>query len=211
MPVIETSQSHAPQRVEIEVPPDIARIWAERADGIVKYPDPVLRRPALPVQNPSRELRDLLQRMTVAMIEGNGVGLAGPQIGVSLRVLVYRVPKEVGPQRAESETEDDPADAFEPVRALINPKIVGRKGEQIGQEGCLSIPFLRGDVPRAYEITVKAMDAHGRPIRRRASGFEARIIQHEIDHLDGILFIDRADPATLHWLVEEEGEAPIED
>ncbi|MGC8668235.1 MAG: peptide deformylase [Chthonomonadales bacterium] len=228
MPVVEAPRG--PARVEIEIPPDIARIWNERNDGIVKYPHEVLRRPAAPVPPastaslrspalrasagapgglaspmPAQDVRGLIHRMTQAMITGNGVGLAAPQIGVSLRVLVYRLPVE---RQGEQEVGGQ---EFEPVRVLINPKIVHRKGEQVGPEGCLSIPFLRGDVPRAYEIVVKALDHEGRPVRRRASAFEARVIQHEVDHLDGILFIDRADPSTLHWLIEEEGEAPIED
>lgn len=211
MPVIEAPRG--PARVEIEVPPDISRIWNERSDGIVKYPDPVLRRPAAPVAG---DVRGLIQRMTSAMIAGNGVGLAAPQIGVSLRVLVYRIPTDLSAPagQAGGEEELEPASsgsAREKVRVLINPKIVHRKGEQIGPEGCLSIPLLRGDVPRAYEIVVKAVDADGRPLRRRASGFEARVIQHEVDHLDGILFIDRADPSTLHWFIEDEEEGAIED
>jgi peptide deformylase len=134
--------------------------------------------------------------MKEAMQEANGVGLAAPQLGVSLRVIVYRIP------------EDDA-----PVRAILNPRLVSMKGSQIGQEGCLSIPMLQGDVERAEEIEVKGHDPNGRPVKRRVCGFEARVIQHEVDHLDGILFIDRADVETLHWRMpgdEEEDDVPAE-
>lgn len=172
--------------VELEVPPDILRMWAERNDPIVKYPDPVLFQVAKPVPKPTAATRQLVERMKRAMFDALGVGLAAPQLGVLERVIIYKLPE-----------------GNAPLRVIINPKIVSRKGEQIGPEGCLSIPLLQGEVKRAYEVVVKGMDLEGRPFRRRASEFEARIIQHEVDHLDGILFIERAEPDTLHWLVEE--------
>lgn len=173
--------------IEIEVPPEIREIWDERGGPIVKYPDPVLVTPAKPVTKHPRELRELVDRMKEAMHDFNGVGLAAPQMGVLERLFIYKLPEE-----------------GEPLRVLINPKIVSAKGEQIGPEGCLSIPLLQGDVKRANEIVVKATDILGRPFRRRATEFEARVIQHEIDHLDGILFIEKADPDTLHWLSPQE-------
>jgi peptide deformylase len=121
------------------------------------------------------------------MSEWRGIGLAAPQIGVSQRVIIYQLPEE-----------------NEPVRVIINPKIVSRKGEQIGPEGCLSIPRLQGEVKRANEVIVKGVDTLGRPVRRRARELEARVIQHEVDHLEGILFFTRAETETLHWLIEEE-------
>jgi len=96
-------------------------------------------------------------------------------------------------------------DAGDGLRPLINPVVLKSKGEQFDpEEGCLSIPGLRGVVRRANDITVRAIDGEGRPIRFRATEFEARVILHEIDHLNGILFIDLADPATLHMLTAEE-------
>src|SRR2546429_2953164 len=157
--------------VEIDVPTEIRKIWDERGGPIVKYPDPVLNEVAKPIARPGRELRELVDRMKDAMYNFNGVGLAAPQLGVLERVFIYKLPEE-----------------GEPLRVIINPKIVSAKGEQIGPEGCLSIPLLQGDVKRAMEIVVKGTDILGRPFRRRASDFEARVIQHEIDHLDGILF-----------------------
>ncbi len=120
------------------------------------------------------------------MRAANGVGLAAPQLGILQRIFVY-----------------DAGDGFQ---AIINPKILGRKGEQVGVEGCLSIPGLQGDVLRANEVVVKGMDQFGKPVRIRGEGLTARVIQHENDHLDGILFIDHADPATLHYVTAEEAD-----
>jgi peptide deformylase len=182
--------------VEVTVPSDIQRIWDAQGDPVVKYPDPVLRRTARPVREPGPQTVELIERMSEAMTRANGIGLAAPQLGVSERVIIYRLPEENAA-----------------VHAIVNPRIVSRKGEQIGQEGCLSLPMLHGDVKRAHEIVVKGLDGGGRPIRRRATEMEARVIQHECDHLDGILFVDRADPDTLEWYLpaeEEEREpAPV--
>lgn len=151
---------------------------------IVKYGEPgadVLRQVASEIPVFDAQTAGLIAEMGEIMYQAHGVGLAAPQIGQSVRLLVY--------------------DAGEGLRALINPVILKRKGEQTEpEEGCLSIPGLRGVVLRASEIVVKAIDEQGRPLRRRATEFEARVIQHEVDHLDGILFTDLADPATLHMI-----------
>jgi peptide deformylase len=168
--------------VDLQVPPDVAELWSQRCDEIVKYPDPVLRRVASPIERPGRATRELADRMKTAMLQANGMGLAAPQIGILERLIVYRLPEENAP-----------------LRVLVNPKIISAKGRQLGPEGCLSLPMLQGDVERANEVVVKAMDILGRPFRRRASGLEARVMQHEIDHLEGVLFIDRADLDTLRW------------
>ena len=171
----------------LEVPPEIQALWDSLGGPIVKYPDPILEQPAKPVDKPGAATRELVDRMKAAMAEWRGIGLAAPQIGASERVIIYQLPEE-----------------DEPVRIVVNPKIVSKKGEQIGPEGCLSIPRLQGDVKRANEVIVKGVDLLGRPFRRRARELEARVIQHEVDHLDGILFFTRAEQETLHWLVEEE-------
>lgn len=171
---------------ELEIPPEIVKAWEERGGPIVKYPDPVLFEVAKPVERPVAATRSLVERMKEAMTRDHGVGLAAPQLGVLERVIVYRLPEESAP-----------------FRVVVNPKIISRKGEQIGQEGCLSIPFLQGDVKRAGEVIVKGIDLLGRPFKRRAADFEARIIQHEVDHLDGILFVEKADPDTIHWAYGE--------
>ena len=164
--------------------------YAEPFDDstIVKYGaagSDVLRRVADEIRVVDSGIRELIAEMGQLMYRAHGVGLAAPQVGRSVRLLVY--------------------DAGDGLRPLINPVILKSKGEQFEpEEGCLSIPGLRGVVRRANDITVRAQDGDGRPMRFRATEFEARVIQHEIDHLNGILFIDLADPATLHMLTAEE-------
>jgi peptide deformylase len=183
-----------PRPVQVDVPEDIRELWTQREDPVVKVPAEVLRQVAKPVEKPTPETRTLVERMKAAMAQAHGVGLAAPQLGVLERVIIYHIPEEK-----------------EPLRVIVNPKIVSMKGEQIGPEGCLSMPLLQGDVKRANEVIVKGMDMLGRPFKRRAKEFEARVIQHEVDHLDGILFVDRADLDTLHWLVDEIEEDEVED
>lgn len=163
-----------------------------RAEGdpIVKYPDPILRQVAEPVKRITPEIRQLASFMRKAMLDANGIGLAAPQVGVSIRLLLY----------TDFANEDNPQ-----IRALINPVILKMAGEQLEPpEGCLSLPGLMGNVRRAQTIWVKATNLQGKTIKFKAEGLTARVIQHEVDHLDGILFIDRADPATLRWATEEE-------
>ncbi|HVK07095.1 MAG TPA: peptide deformylase [Armatimonadaceae bacterium] len=161
---------------------------------VVKYRETsgweVLRQVCAPVSEVTDEVRALAAEMGDIMYRAHGVGLAAPQVGKSIRLVTY--------------------DAGEGLTALLNPEILKMKGEQYEpEEGCLSIPGLRGVVKRANEIVVKAMTLEGKPLQFRAREFEARILQHEIDHLDGVLFIDRAAPETLHMLTpaEERGEA----
>jgi peptide deformylase len=145
---------------------------------IRQYPEPVLREPARPVEEFSDDLRALVKRMFTLMDDANGVGLAGNQVGLLRRVLVYR------PDREDAE-----------ARALVNPTIVERSDELVtDEEGCLSLGPLRVPVERHARVTVAAQDAHGEPVRVDAGDLEARILQHEIDHLDGVLIIDRTSP-----------------
>ena len=159
-----------------------------RDDPIVKFDEAaganVLRQKSKPVLNVDGDVAELVGQMERIMRAANGVGLAAPQLGILQRIFVY-----------------DTGDGFQ---AVINPKILQRKGEQVGIEGCLSIPGLQGDVLRANEVVVKGVDQFGKPIRIRGEGLTARVIQHESDHLDGVLFIDHADPATLHYVTAEE-------
>lgn len=145
----------------------------------------VLRRVADPVTEFGAPLHALVAEMADIMYTAHGVGLAAPQVGRSIRLLVY--------------------DAGDGLRALANPKILKERGEQFEpEEGCLSIPGLRGVVRRPNVVTIRASDPDGRDLFFRATEFEARILCHEIDHLDGILFTDRADPKTLHMLTPQE-------
>lgn len=173
-------------REHIVIPEHIARLWEQRYEDIVQLGDPVLRAVSKPVGRPTAATRQLVERMKTAMAAERGIGLAAPQVGVLQRVIIYRLPEENAP-----------------TRVIIDPRIAKARGEQVAEEGCLSIPYLHGEVVRAQEIIVKGLDLRGNPFRRRATDLEARVIQHEIDHLDGILFIDRADPATLHWALPE--------
>ncbi len=141
------------------------------------YGDPVLRRRAAPVAVVTPEIERLLDDMVETMYSSVGVGLAATQIGLEYRLLVL----DEGRGGA---------------RAYVNPTIVEQGGEDVGEEGCLSLPGIYADVARAEWVVVEARDREGAPIRRRATGFLARVFQHEIDHLDGVLFIDRLDKVT---------------
>jgi peptide deformylase len=144
-----------------------------------QYPDPVLRMKAREVTRFDGALKELVERMTTVMEQGNGVGLAAPQVGVLQRVLVHRADEEVGPV------------------ALVNPRIV-TVGEELetAEEGCLSLGAAQVvvEIERATRVEVEAQTPGGEPVAFAAEGFEARVLQHEIDHLDGILIIDRASP-----------------
>lgn len=142
--------------------------------NIVKYPDPILKEKAKQVTKFNERLAKLLDDMAETMYAANGVGLAAPQVGISKRVIVV----DVGDQLYE----------------MVNPEIVEKSGEQMEPpEGCLSIPGLLGYVKRANKLQLKGQDRHGNPIELTAEGFLARAFQHEIDHLNGVLFIDIAE------------------
>jgi len=149
------------------------------------YGDPVLRRRADPVREVTPEIRDLIEAMFVTMVVEEGVGLAAPQVGRSLRVFVIDLEDEGLPRVRQ---------------AFVNPVMVERTGEIVGEEGCLSIPSLRADVKRAARVVVDALDADGKPFRMEAEGLVARALQHEQDHLDGILFLDRLGPLSRRLL-----------
>ena len=142
---------------------------------IVKYPDPVLTTPAAPVANfGDPALLQLVGDMFESMYAANGVGLAAPQIGRGIRLTVI-----------DCSTGEDPAQKL----VLCNPEILRREGKQTGEEGCLSLPGFRAEVTRAHTVTVRAQDVHGRWFERSGEELLARAIQHETDHLNGILFI----------------------
>ncbi|MFD0713660.1 peptide deformylase [Paenibacillus sp. GCM10027626] len=142
---------------------------------IVKDPDPVLREQAITVTKFNANLHKLLNDMAETMYDAQGVGLAAPQIGISKRVIVVDIGDEQG------------------LVEMVNPEIVHREGEQIGPEGCLSIPNINGDVKRAQLIKVKGFDRDGQAFEMEAEGYLARAFQHEIDHLNGVLFTDIAE------------------
>lgn len=148
---------------------------------IVKYPAPSLRLKAKPVQVFDKTLQTLIDDMFETMRDAPGVGLAAPQIGESLRVVVVEY------------TDDERENARPKKYVLVNPEIVQESEETVTDfEGCLSVPGLAGEVERFEAVTVQAKNRFGKPIKLKASGWLARIFQHEIDHLNGVLYIDRA-------------------
>jgi len=167
---------------------------------IFHYGDPVLRKKAKKVKQVDDDLRQLMAGMVETMVEEPGVGLAAPQVGVSLRAICVR---ELLSRDEDEEKDED--DVWGQTWCLINPVITKRsKDTQTGNEGCLSLPTLLAMVERASAVVVKAHDLEGNEVVIEASGLLARALQHEIDHLQGILFIDRCDKDTLAWMVPDE-------
>jgi peptide deformylase len=164
---------------------------------IVTIPNPILRRKTRPVTQFDADLQILIDNMIETMREAPGVGLAAPQVGQPLRLSVI----ETLPQVDEDGNEiEDSRELF----VIANPEIVWRsRDELLGVEGCLSIPGYVGEVSRAEKIRVRAQDRFGRKIRLRLTGWTARIFQHEIDHLNGILYIDKLTAKENFWTEEE--------
>lgn len=149
---------------------------------IVQIGDPVLRRKAHKITQIDRDIRLLADDMVDTLHDSGGVGLAAPQIGESIRMIVVEYPED-------DSVEDSPMKTYK----VINPEIIWRSEEKVeGNEGCLSIPGYVGTVERNESIKVKGLSVFGRPLKISASGWLARIFQHEIDHLEGICYIDRA-------------------
>jgi peptide deformylase len=148
---------------------------------IVKYPHPALRRIAKPVPQVNDDIRRLVDEMIRLMHEGNGIGLAAPQVAVPLRIVV------MNPRRKDEEPGED--------MVFINPQITSRTGVVREEEGCLSLPELYARVRRAGQVQLQAQDRDGNHFELELEGLPARVIQHETDHLQGILFIDKLDMA----------------
>jgi len=160
---------------------------------IVLLPEPVLRKKARKVTDFGPELQTLIDDMVETMRVVPGVGLAAPQVNASWRVIVV----EYGEEDEEEKTANPPK-----LYTVVNPEITRfSKESELGSEGCLSIPGFAGDVERPLAVTIKGLNRRGQPIRIKAEGWLARIFQHEIDHLDGVLFIDRAERV---WKLEGE-------
>jgi len=136
-----------------------------------RYGDPVLRQKAKPVGEVTPEIRALVADMVDTMHDEVGIGLAAPQVGVSIRLLVMDAGKGT-------------------TRALVNPRIVERRGSIVAEEGCLSLPGIFADVERSEWVKVEALDLEGQPVTLEGRGMQARVFQHELDHLDGVLFLD---------------------
>lgn len=155
---------------------------------ITTLPNNILRGKARKVTSFGSELQTLIDDMVETMRAASGVGLAAPQVNVPLQVIVVEF--------NESEDEEKPPKLY----TVVNPKITRSSSDQeIGTEGCLSIPGIVGDVERPIDVTLKGFNRHGQPMKTKASGWLARIFQHEVDHLNGVLFVDRADKV---WQIE---------
>jgi peptide deformylase len=168
---------------------DERREWRAMARRLVRqYPDPALRSKARAVESVDPEVRQLVERMIDVMSRAHGVGLAAPQLGVLRRVLVYRVGDGDG------------------VKVLVNPELVDRSAEtEVDTEGCLSLLGGELSVPveRHARVRVEATDGAGESVEFEAEGLEARVIQHEVDHLDGVLIFDRTDPGERRNALRE--------
>ena len=144
---------------------------------ILTYPEPFLKKKTAPVENIDGAIQTVFDNMAATMYEAPGIGLAAPQVGIGQSFLIYDIaPREDGHD----------------LHVLVNPRIVSSEGEILSEgEGCLSVPEFRADVKRAERILVEGVDRDGNPLRFEAEGLQAIVIQHEMDHLDGTLFIDR--------------------
>ncbi|MBF74749.1 peptide deformylase [Candidatus Poribacteria bacterium] len=147
--------------------------------------DPILRRKAVEVRNFDFSLSSLTENMFETMYDSKGIGLAAPQIGISQRLIVIDI---------------EEIDADFPPLALVNPTITESSGEELGEEGCLSLPDFRAIVRRSTEISINAQNIDGQAVHFSAQGLMARVLQHEIDHLDGILITDRLRPEDQELL-----------
>lgn len=168
---------------------------------ILTPPEPVLRARAGRVRSFNSGLQTLIDDMIETMRAAPGVGLAGPQIGEGKRVVV--VEYREGQEESDAEQPAKPPKLY----VVVNPEIARHSKEAVsGTEACLSLPGYAGEVERFEAVTVKGLNRRGEPVRIKAEGWLARIFQHEIDHLNGVLFIDRA---TKVWKVEEQEAEPV--
>ena len=158
---------------------------------IVVYPAPVLRTRASPIEAVTDEVREVARRMFQLMHEAEGIGLAANQVGLAWRLFVADVPHSDDPEDERSLL-TDPVSATERPTVYINPVLKDHQRDLVPfEEGCLSLPDIRGDVRRPSAVTIEALGLDGKPFRQRASGLLARCWQHEMDHLDGVLILDR--------------------
>lgn len=156
---------------------------------IINHPNPLLRQKSKRVRNVDESIQCIIDDMVDTMHQTQGVGLAAPQIGVLLRVIVIELPGEE-------------------VLALVNPEIVRRSGERLVEEGCLCVPGYRGEIKRSEKVTAKGLDRHGKEIRIKGEGLLAQALEHETDHLRGVLYIDHLESVDKLYRIGEETETP---
>ncbi len=189
---------------------------------IAKMGDPVLRTPAQDVPDPTQpQIRALVSDMVETMVDAGGAGLAAPQVHVPLKIVIFYAPadgaEESVEEGAEEEAEQGAGDGAEAagdpgaLTILINPKIEPLTDEQaFGWEGCLSVPGMRGVVPRFTRIRYSGLDINGHPVSIEAEGFHARVVQHECDHLDGVLYPQRMTDLRLLGFNDEFDRHPLD-
>lgn len=166
---------------------------------IITLGDPRLRQRSRPVEKITPEIRTLIQDMVETMHTQQGVGLAAAQVGELQRLIVVEVP------------EDEEVPGSGELYVVINPEIVKASAEtEVGTEGCLSVPGWVGEVERATQVVVRGLNRQGKPLRLRAEGYLARVFQHEIDHCNGVLYIDRLTAPDRIWSVQEGEEEQAE-
>ena len=178
--------------------------------SIVRYPHPALRWESKPVLEIDDRVRDVVRQMFELMYAANGIGLAANQVGLPWRLFV------INPSGDRAKTDEE--------FVFLNPEILRRKGSEEGEEGCLSLPELYGPVRRSASLVIEAFDLEGQPFRMDLEEFPARVVQHEYDHIDGVLFIDRmaeaardeveaklADFETAFRKGQQSGEVPSDD
>ena len=189
-----------PRRVfssALYLPPPDAYMAVMNARPILRAGHPILAQTARPVENPrAPEMADLVAVMRASMAAAGGTGLAAPQIGESVRLVIF----EVAAARATEAPDDGPVD----MTVLFNPtwEVLDDR-QELGWEGCLSLPGMRGEVPRYRRIRYHGWGLDGAPIRRIAGGFHARVFQHEVDHLDGVLYPQRMVDMARFGFTEE--------
>jgi len=155
---------------------------------ICKYGETVLKQRAREVQNINEQMAELVEQMRQTMYKANGIGLAAPQVGQSIQLALVDI--------TQGENQDE-------FMVFINPVIIESEGSESGDEGCLSIPGITTQVSRFTRIKIKAYDLNGKEIQREFEGYKARVIQHEIDHLEGILIMDRVSSLKKHLIKKE--------
>lgn len=166
--------------MKVVVPDEFKYLYVtDEERPVVKVPAEVLLQKAKEVERVTKRHQTVADNMMRIMRKSRGIGLAANQIGLLERIIIVQ---------AENTT-----------IAIFNPKVVEAKGSQIGEEGCLSIPGLYGDAERAAEVVVEGLDRKGRESTWDMEGIAARVVLHEIDHLDGVLFTEKVDPATVYW------------
>ncbi|VAW39268.1 Peptide deformylase [hydrothermal vent metagenome] len=185
---------------------------------VLKYPDPALKVKAASVGEVDAEVRALIADLVETMYREEGLGLAATQVGVARRVIVLDVPdkaigkdaevrsvSEIKAERAieQLKGEGDQAGHARYLLKLVNPEIISAEGEVVFEEGCLSLPGIVADVKRHARILLKALDEEGRPVEIKAGGLMAIALQHEVDHLDGVVFIDRVSRLKRSLLIRK--------